>query len=188
MNESELQQIFPQTLASLRREKLDLILNEFQRFCVNDLDDNKSVSGWFPVFLKAHGLSSELTEICYWEWLRFSCCSIDWGEPRMDPGQVRLAPGVQVMKIQDAAKKLAVDPGPHVIYQRGAKVQSRVVNAPEALLLDVLQEERKFSETQLVDYLKMEAEPFVNLRQADWRAVVGRLKDEGILIVKSALI
>lgn len=185
VNQQDLSRIFPQTIESLRREKLDSVLVDFNRFCTNDLSHSRDVSGWFPVFLKAHGLAAELTEICHFEWLKFSCVSMDWGQPKLDQGQIQVAPGVQFLNLDKAAKKLSHKPGPVVIYGMSGQAHSRSITAEEALCLDVLGEDRKFNLKQLVGYLQMEAKELPGMQKTDWEKVVQKLLKENLLISKS---
>ncbi len=185
VNQKELSRIFPQTLESLRVQKMESVVTDFNRFCVDDLNHSRDVSGWFPVFLKAHGYAPELTEICHYEWLKFSCLSMDWGETKLDQGQLGLAPGVQFINLEKAAKRLSHQPGPVVIFAKNGQAQARSLLASEALCLDVLSEDRKFNKTQLVDFLKMEGKNVPSLQKTDWDKVVQQLIEEKILNLKS---
>lgn len=183
--EQELNQIYPRTLQSLKKERLERMVSEFHRFCRDDLSDTNEISRWFPVFLKAQGAPAELTEICHWEWLHFSCAQLDWGKPKLDPGQVALTPGLQVIHIEKAATQLSIEAGLHVVYACGAGVNTRALTAEQALCLDVLQEDRKFSPHQLQEFLKFEAQAVPTLTKVDWEIVIKELKEAGILILQN---
>lgn len=181
--EKELRQIFPRTMATIQEAKLDGILNEFNRFCLNDLNHSSEICGWFPVFLKAQGLPGDLTELCYFEWLRFSCAHLDWGTVQLDPEQVRLAPGVQFIEIDEAASRLDLPKGLYVIFSQGDSTQARALSAAEAHCLDVVREERKFTVSQLREFLEVHSPK--SLSKTDWNQIVDRLRSEGVLVCRS---
>lgn len=184
INQQELQSIFPQTLASLRAQKLESVVVDFHRFCTNDLTQTSDAKGWFPVFLKAQGLSTEVTEICHYEWLKFSCVSLDWGAPKLDQGQIAITPGTQFINIENAAAALSCQPGPVAIYSQNGKAKSKSLTKAEALCLDTLNEDRKFNRAQLIDFLKMEGLRIPDLEKTDWENVINELNSENLIAVK----
>lgn len=183
-SDQELNRIYPRTLDSLKKERLDSMVGEFKRFCLNDLSDTTDIPRWLPVFLKAQGAPAALTEICHWEWLHFSCRHLDWGSSKLDPGQIGIAPGVQIMNIDKAAERLSVSRGLHVIYQTGTSAQARPLTAAEAICLDILNEDRKFTFLQLREFVKFEGENIAELKGTDWEKVIHQLKEEGILVTQ----
>lgn len=184
VNQQELKRIFPQTLKSLREQKLDSVLTDFSRFCTNDLTHTSDAKGWLPVFLKAQGLSVEVAEICHFEWLQFCCVSQDWGMPKLDQGQIGVLPGLQFINLDKSAKSLSHPPGPVVIYSDNGKAKSRPLAAAEALLLDVLSEDRKFTQKQLIEFLQMEGKEIPSLQKTDWETLITKLLEEKLLITK----
>ena len=54
----------------------------------------------------------------------------------------------------------------------------------EALLIDLLQEDRKYTEAQLIEQAMLSEEISQQLPQDQWMATLANLKDHSILLIK----
>ena len=54
----------------------------------------------------------------------------------------------------------------------------------EALLIDLLQEDRKYTEAQLIEQAMLSEEISQQLTQDQWMATLANLKDHSILLIK----
>lgn len=136
---------------------------------------------WFPVFLKMQNCPQRLLELAEFEYLRAQVYSSDMGRPRTEPGLVALNPSAQFMEVHEALPELGREPGLYCLVKDGARFFEMELSLPQALLLDLLREDRKFTPEQLV--AQAEIHPVkLPLGREDWIRTLETLIERGVVL------
>lgn len=146
-------QIFWHTQQLIGPKGPEILRNFEEAFGDEDLSDQVLR---LPAFLKTRGVRLALLEVSQWECLHWQCKNLEWGQTKLDRDQIGFVPGVQFQVITDpeAAEALEVRFGLHAIFARENKAVHRAIEKAEALLLDALREERKFTRAQVIEFMK----------------------------------
>jgi hypothetical protein len=179
---SELERVYPTTVRSLRRADQEDLIHQFENFLLEDLSGVQEPARWLPLFLKTRSVPGRILQASEWEWAHFVCQVVDYGKRPLDPGQIHINVSMQFIELHEVVPDLRRDPGLYGIYMLGSRVYSRQFSLAEALILETLHEDRKFSKSQLIEAAKSEAESWPQLRPTDWQALLEELAKVGVLI------
>lgn len=180
----ELERVYPTTVRSLRRADQDDLIHQFESFLLEDLSGVSDPARWLPLFLKTRSVPGLILKSSEWEWAHFVCQVVDYGRRPLDVGQVHYHPSMQFIELHESVPDLKLDAGLYGIYCAQNKVYSRQFSLAEALVLETLHEDRKFSHEQLITWVKLEAESWPKLKDTDWQALVTELTRVGVLVLK----
>lgn len=112
-----------------------------------------------------------LYELAHWEWVR------TWMEVQPfesfsgDPWQVILNPSLQIVSLSENHQVLKRDSGLYAfIYDdKKATVVERPLDLYEAKILDILQEDRKYTQAQLLAMVSLSDENHATLDEHEWK-------------------
>jgi hypothetical protein len=185
MQQMELKVVFPKTLEILGESKLSHITEEF----FTELKDQVSSvlmsndSRWFPVFLKMRGLSDEILEVAEFEYLRYLVRTQDFGKLKNENGTIKLNPSIQFIHLKRAQPKIQRQVGLYCFFKTNASFYELQLALDQALILDLMQEERKYSFDQLMEMALLNSHG-VQRSKEQWRATIAELIHLGVLIDK----
>lgn len=138
---------------------------------------------YFPVFLKRKIQDSRLYLIMQKEWLWSYLNFADFGFPPPEAGRILVNPSLQSLYVGAEVGEVRMTPGLWLVYydysQR--KVRDYKMDIWDAVVVDVLQEDRKYSLEQLVDQVLV-MESVNTLTREEWRKKFFYLRDQGILL------
>lgn len=122
----------------------------------------------------------ELYELAHWEWVQAWMEVQPFGSASGDPGQVSVNPSLQTVSLSTFHQVLKRDPGLYAfIYdEEKATVVERPLDLYEAQILDILQEDRKYTQAQLLAMAMLSDEIPTHLSEPEWKKrLVGLLQD-----------
>lgn len=178
---SELERVYPATVRSLRRADQEDLIHQFENFLMEDLSGVSEPARWLPLFLKTRAVPGKILQASEWEWAHFVCQIVDYGRRPLDPGQIHINVSMQFIELHEAVPDLRRDPGLYGIFVFGTRVHSRQFALAEALLLETLHEDRKYTRAQLIEAAKIEAESWPQLRATDWEGLIQEMSAAGVL-------
>lgn len=177
----ELERVYPATVKSLRRADQEDLIHQFESFLREDLSGVSEPARWLPLYLKTRSVPGKILQASEWEWAHFVCQIVDYGRRPLDAGQVHINASMQFIELHESVPDLRRDPGLYGIFVFAGRVHSRQFALGEALLLETLHEDRKFSRAQLIEVARLEAESWPQLRATDWDALITELIQAGVL-------
>ncbi len=128
----------------------------------------------------------QIVDLAYWEWVHA------WLEMqpfdlniKSEPGIVVLNPTLQIVPLLEHNAVLGKEQGMYsfVFSPKENRVIEKPLVATEALLLDLLQEDRKYSQSQLVDMALLSEDINAQLSKADWEKTVDAMLAAEILFL-----
>jgi hypothetical protein len=143
---------------------------------------------YFPVFLKRHFQDQRLYLIAQKEWLWSYLSFADFGIPIQEQGRLLVNPSLQSLYSEVEVEEVQLAPGLALFYYDYSqqKVRDHQMDLWDAAVVDLLQEERKYTPDQLIAQVSlMELE--TPLSREEWRKKLFYLKAEGILLEKEYL-
>jgi hypothetical protein len=108
---------------------------------------------YFGPFLKQQGVQPGLEPLAQTEWFKCWLEFADFGESKAFGGQLRWNPSLQLLRISETFPGLGLKRGLHVFYRdlSDQKIFQAILDAEEAQLLDMLEEQIPFTENRLLD-------------------------------------
>ena len=183
---SELERVYPTTVRSLRRADQEDLIHQFENFLQVDLSGVAEPARWLPLYLKSRSVPGRILQASEWEWAHFVCQVVDYGKRPLDIGQIHINVSMQFIELHETVPDLQRDPGLYGIYAMSSRVYSKQISLAEALLLETLHEDRKFTREQLIGFAELEAEAWPQLKNTNWVDVVTELVRIGVLIERQS--
>lgn len=139
---------------------------------------------YFPVYLKRKTQDSRLYLMAQKEWLWSYLSFADFGFPPQEQGRVIANPSLQILYMLFEIPELQLTEGLYIFYydySRG-KVREYKPDIYDAAVVDLLQEDRKFTLDQLIDQVQM-IELDRTLAREIWVKKFSSLAEQGIILV-----
>lgn len=181
----ELERVYPTTVLSLRRAACEDLIVQFESFLDTELAGVNEPARWLPLYLKTRAVPPVILQASEWEWAHFICQAVDFGRRPLDPDQVHINSSMQFIELHDRVPDLGKEPGLYGIFRTRSGVQHRFFPLAEALIMESLHEDRKFTKQQLAEYAAMEAEEWPGLRGVPWSEVIDDMIRAGVLESRS---
>lgn len=139
---------------------------------------------YWPVFLKRKFQDAQLYLIAQKEWLWSYLSFADFGFPPKEAGRLIVNPSLQSLYTEEEVDEVQLSPGLTVFYYDYSdnKLSEYKMDLWDAAIVDSLQEDRKFTEEQLLDQLLM-MELDSQLPREEWQKRLSQLQNQGIVIV-----
>jgi hypothetical protein len=178
----DFQREFPKTSSYLKQDLFEVVKNYLLEFPWQGplLSDHFR---YFPVFLKRKFQDSRLYLIVQKEWLWSYLSFAEFGTPVQEQGRILVNPSLQSLYSLTEVEEVRLQPGLFFVYYDDSrqKVRDYKVDAWEAAVVDLLQEDRKYTLDQLIEQVLM-TELEAPLSRAECRKKLFNLKSEGILL------
>jgi hypothetical protein len=142
---------------------------------------------YFPVFLKRRFQVAQLYLIAQKEWIESYLKFADFGFPPPETGRVLVNPSLQSLYTADEVAEVQLSAGLTTFYFNYVlkKVCEHKMDVWEAALVDVLQEDRKYTADQVLDQvLMMDLES--PLSRLEWASKLSSLQSHGIILVSGS--
>ena len=183
MSAGYLHHVFPKTIEILCEKKIIYLQEQFfktlrEQLLVNTEGD---VSRWFPVFLKFQGVRPEILEVAEFEYLRHFALELEDTKLKLDPGQVGLNPSAQFVELHYHQIKLNRSSGLYCFFKKNNSLEEFKLNLSQALVIDLIHEERKFS----LDQLALQAATHKmggSLNLQSWKNIICEMLAMGLLL------
>lgn len=173
------QSAFPKTIEALEKQGLATYVHSFEfELQVQQL---RLDLRWFPVFLKMQNAPRRLLELAEFEYLRSLVYSSDFGRPVLDAGLLGLNPSAQFLEVHQPLPEINRGPGLYCLVKDGSRFFEMELSLAQALLLDLLREDRKYSLDQLLDQAELH-EVKLRLSREDWQRTLGTLLERGVIV------
>ena len=170
---------FPKTIETLQRLGFASLVHSFEyelQFQQLRLDLR-----WFPVFLKMQNCPARLLELAEFEYLRAYVYSNDLGTPRVDAGLLALNPGAQFMEVNQNLPEINRERGLYCFIKEGSRFFEMQLSLAQALLLDLLREDRKYTVDQLLDQAELH-QVKLPLTREEWRRTLASLEEKAVIV------
>lgn len=183
MDVEKLRHIFPKTSELLDEARARHLKEHFQVAAKKDLLvlTDKDQSRWFPVFLKLQGVMQKILEVAEFEYIKHSVRSSEMGEPLLEPGLVKMNPSVQFVELHHDQPKLGRLVGLYCFFKKTGAFYEMQLALHQALILDLLQEGRKYSIQQLSE-MASEYKVGPKKSQQEWQEIIAHMIHIGILV------
>lgn len=135
---------------------------------------------WFPVFLKMQNCPARLLSLAEFEYLRAQVYGTEMGAPRIDQGLLALNPSAQFMEVHESLPELGRGPGLYCMVRANGRFFEMELSLPQALLLDLLREDRKFTREQLLKQAEIH-EVRLPLSREEWSRTLTTLIERGVI-------
>lgn len=180
-------QIFPRTEAALgftAQKVCDTYLQEMEWSSWLLQDHWRYFVGYLRQRFPQH---KQLVDVAYWEWVSA------WLEmqpfdirPSAEDGILSANPSLQIVPVLEDNQTLQREKGMYAFVYSSAQnaVMETKLSPEEALLIDLLQEDRKYTEAQLIEQALLSEELPQPLTQDQWAASLAKLKGQSIILVK----
>ena len=178
----ELERVYPTTIRSLRRAACEELIFEFEGFLDAELAGVNEPARWLPLYLKSREVPPLILQASEWEWAHFICQAVDFGRRPLDAGQIHYNSSMQFIELHNRVPELDKDRGLYGIFRSKNGIQHRFFPLAEALILESLHEDRKFSKTQLAEYAAFEAESWPGLKGINWSQLIDEMIAAGVLV------
>ena len=151
MDTNALRSVFPKTLELLEEKRIAYLREQFGKTLKDDLMITLTVdtSRWFPVFLKFQGVRSDVLEVAEFEYLRHTVKTVNMGKTKADPEEIKINPSIQFIELHHDQPKLSRTTGLYCFFKMGEAFCEFKLGISEALILDLLHQERKYNFAQL---------------------------------------
>jgi hypothetical protein len=170
---------FSKTLEALEKQGLGSLIRSFEfelQFQQLRLDLR-----WFPVFLKMQNCPRRLLELAEFEFLRSQVYTNEMGRPRLEPGLLALNPSAQFLEVHEPLPEIGRGPGLYCLVKEGGRFFEMELSLAQALLLDLLREDRKYSPEQLLQQAELH-EVKLGLTREEWQRTLSSLIERGVII------
>lgn len=183
MDVEKIRHIFPKTSELLDEARARHLKEHFQFAAKKDLLvlTDKDQSRWFPVFLKLQGVMQKILEVAEFEYIQHSVRSSEMGEPLLEPGLVKINPSVQFVELHHDQPKLGRLVGLYCFFKKSGAFYELQLALPQALILDLLQEGRKFTLQQL-GAMAGEYKIGPQKSQNEWQEIIAHMIQIGLLV------
>lgn len=141
---------------------------------------------YFVGFLRQRfAQSRELSDLAHWEWVQawLEVQPFDISPPE-EPGILSSNPSLQIVILNEDNKALSKPKGIYAFVYTPSlgRVTERALDPAEALLIDLLQEDRKYNTEQLIDMALLSEELSTQLTSVEWQNKLDSLKAAAILL------
>ena len=176
--------VFPKTLELLREKRLEYLREQFGQSLQDEmlLAASCDTSRWFPAFLKVQGIRQEILEVAEFEYLNHAVRTSDLGAVRGDQGQILLNPTLQFVELHFEQPRLGRGKGLYCFFKKQGRVFEEKLGISQALIIDLLQGERKYNVTQIIDSA-VDHKLGRSLSREQWQRNVSDLLNSGLLII-----
>ncbi|MBX2996746.1 MAG: hypothetical protein KF681_18150 [Bdellovibrionaceae bacterium] len=171
---------FPKTIEALGKQNLSAMIESFEFEL--EVQQLRLDLRWFPVFLKMQNCPRRILELAEFEYLRTQAYAMDMGRPRLDPGMIALNPQAQFVEVHEDLPEIGRGPGLYCLVKSGARFFEMELSLAQALLLDLLREDRKYSSQQLFDMAEIH-EVKLGLSRDQWASTLQTLLDRDVVVV-----
>lgn len=183
---------FPLCSEFIRSHGLDMLLKEFFKFL--DKEDLSPFERWWPLFIKDNQNKrwtdnkdvDTLFEIAQVEFYKIWALEIDLGA-NVSKDLIQINSSFQTVFIDRSTKEVGLERGLYGIYknprQEDPHAEVVLLSEADALMIDALSEDRKFTEVQLEEWMKHSHNDFkFTTKSPSWKLVLTDLISKGILI------
>ena len=138
---------------------------------------------YFPIFLKRKFQDARLYLIAQREWLWSYLSFADFGFPPPEAGRIFVNPSLQSLYTEEDISEVQLTSGLSVFYYDYAqfKICEYKMDVWDAALVDVLQEDRKFNQAQLLEQVGM-MELESPLARTEWEKKLSCLISAGMIL------
>jgi hypothetical protein len=180
----QLQAIFPKTLELLDESNSLHLREQFGVTATRDLLilSDKDQSRWFPVFLKLQGTRQQILEVAEFEYLKHTVRSLDFCDPIDEAGIIKLNPSVQFVELHYDQPKLGRLSGLYCFFKKTGGFFEFQLGIRQALVLDILQQERKYTVPQLIDMARLHKMGAGHSIE-EWKDIVEDMISIGLLVM-----
>ena len=175
---------FTKTIEALAKQGLGDLVGSFEYEL--EVQQLRLDLRWFPVFLKMQNCPRRVQELAEFEYLRAQAYAMDMGPPRLDPGLITLNPQAQFVEVHEDLYEIGRGPGLYCMVKSGSRFFEMELSLQQALLLDLLREDRKYSREQLFDMAEIH-EVKLGLSREQWAATLQTLLDRDVVVVGSSV-
>lgn len=139
---------------------------------------------YWPVFLKRKFKDAHLYLIAQKEWLWSYLSFADFGFPPEEPGRLLVNPSLQSLYTDEDVLEVQLSAGLTAFYYNYDKnsLCEYKMDLWDAALVDLLQEDRKFTLDQLLDQVLM-VELDMQLPREEWQKKVSLMQEQGMILV-----
>jgi hypothetical protein len=178
----DFQREFPKTSSYLKTELVEVVKLYLLEFPWQGplLSDHFR---YFPVFLKRKFQDSHLFLIAQKEWFWSYLSFADFSFPAPEPGRILVNPSMQSLYSVAEVEEVQLTPGLFLVYYDYArqKVLDFEVDIWDAAVVDLLQEDRKYTLDQLIEQVLL-VELDASLSREEWQKKLFYLTSEGIIL------
>jgi hypothetical protein len=180
-------EIFPQGFRALQNSDSVLwktYLDEMELATVSSWEDLR----YFAAFVgQRKGRDSFVAESLLWEWITYSVAKQEIGsQGRIEPGRVFLNPSLSFIRLTQAHPEFAKEAGLYVMIWDEAtqRVIDYQLQPLEAQMIDLLEEDRKYTLDQLLDMTLIELPAEFSVSKDQGRQKLEALVRASILLVR----
>lgn len=140
---------------------------------------------YFAGFLRTKFSDNKpLLEVAHWEWVQAWIEIQPFESLTREKDVISLNPSLQIVSLATDNIVLGRDQGLYafVYDEQKATVQEKKLDLYEAQILDLLQEDRKYSLEQLLQQALLSDEITTQINQNEWRKKFGSLQEQAILL------
>lgn len=181
----DLQKQFPHTVKLLNRDLKEILTSYLEEFPWQGPLLTEQFR-YFPVFLKRKFQDSRLYLTAQREWLWSYLSYADFGFPPQEQGRIIANPSLQSLYTLFELPELHLTEGLYIFYYdySQGKVREYKLDVYDAAVVDMLQEDRKYTLDQLIEQVQM-MELDANLPREVWAKKLSYLKGNGIILESS---
>jgi hypothetical protein len=179
--QAEFQKSFRQTAIALKKQSTALVqdyVNEFPWQGPLVSDHFRYFGGYLKTRIHDPGLYVMAQKEWLWSYLSFA----DFGRIQADPGHVTVNSSLQTLYVPVEVAEVSLTPGFYIYYydERGGQVREYKMDVEDAAVVDMLQDDRKYTLDQLLDQLMISD---LNLRASrkEWQKRILFLRAQGII-------
>ncbi len=183
MDVSALNTVFPKTIEILHEKKISYLQEQYKKTLQQQLmlSETADTSRWFPVFLKFQGIRPEILEVAEFEYLRHLVSGFDSDVVELKEGLLCLNSSAQFVELHHCQPKLNRDSGLYCFFKKQNELIEFKLNICQALVIDLLQEDRRFSLEQLS--LQATTHKMGKLQSlAKWKETIFQMVQVGLLV------
>ena len=175
--------IFPKTIELLDEARTPHLKEQFQITAKKDLLvlADRDQSRWFPVFLKMQGVVQKILEVAEFEYIRHLVRQSECHKLVIEEGLIKMNPTIQFVELHYDQPKLGRKTGLYCFYKKDSGFFEFQIGLYQAIIFDLLQEERKYSIQQLVEMAAM-VKHFPVKSTDEWMMEVQQMIQMGLLI------
>jgi hypothetical protein len=174
---------FSKTIEALTKSGLARFVDGFEyEIKANNLSADLR---WFPVFLKMQSAPARLLEMAEFEYLRCQAFSADFGLPVLEYGVLALNPSAQFLEVRHQLSELQREPGLYCFVKSRGRFFEMQLSLEQALLLDLLHQERKYTRQQIVAEA-LEHPMKIKTDKSEWDQILASLIERGVVMISES--
>lgn len=185
MDVEQIYSVFPKTIELLEEARAPHLKDQFQVTVKKDLLvlADKDKSRWFPVFLKLQGVVQKILEVAEFEYIKHLVRTGEMFHPQIEPGLVKMNTSVQFVELHHDQPKLGRLVGLYCFFKKAGAFYEIQLSLHQAVIFDLLQEERKYSVSQLVHMAELNT-IVPKLSKNEWEKTIQNMIQMGLLITE----